>query len=248
MRLKIIIAIYIVVFLVCGKILMNYFYNEGVIDAFEKGDYSLNDDLLLSLNYLEPYIAYYNNGNIHYKLGQYDEAIEDYQNALDTGIPAGHECPVRINMALSILGGLGADYKNPENIDKSLEILYRARGVLLEDDCANDEGTGHSKKAERLKRDIDAAIEELKQIQQQQQDQQNQQQQQQNQNQNQNQDQQQQQQQQQDQQQQQMQSEDKSTEEYMEQYQQQAQNDRQNDMDQYSGARVKWNSDYNNIW
>ena len=152
-------------------------------------------------------------------------------------------------MALSILGGLGADYKNPENIDKSLEILYRARGVLLEDDCANDEGTGHSKKAERLKRDIDAAIEELKQIQQQQQDQQNQQQQQQNQNQNQNQDQQQQQQQQQqDQQQQQMQSEDKSTEEYMEQYQQQAQNDRQNDMDQYSGARVKWNSDYNNIW
>ena len=39
MRLKILVAIYIVVALVAGKILLNFFYNESVISSYEDGDY-----------------------------------------------------------------------------------------------------------------------------------------------------------------------------------------------------------------
>lgn len=249
MRLKIMIAVYVVVVLAAGKILLDYFYNESVINAYEEGNYSVNDDMLLAMNVLETYIPYYNNANILYKTGEYVQAEEEYQKAIDEGIPEGKECPVRINMALSVIGQLPNDYKEPKNVEESIKTLKRARDYLTVDDCANDEGTGHSKKAERLKRDIDAEIEELENIQQQQQ--QNQQDQNQQDQDQQDQDQQDQNQQDQNQQQQQqMQDMDQKTQQQMEQYQQQSQIDRQNDMDTYSriNSYARWNSDYNNIW
>ena len=50
MRLKILIAVYVVVVLAAGKILLDYFYNESVINAYEEGNYSVNDDMLLAMN------------------------------------------------------------------------------------------------------------------------------------------------------------------------------------------------------
>ncbi|MBR2523843.1 MAG: tetratricopeptide repeat protein, partial [Clostridiales bacterium] len=161
MKTKILIAVYVILVLVCGKILLNYFYNEHVINAYEDEDYSINDDMLLTMNVQEPYVAHYNNGNILYRQGKYEEAIEEYQNAIDSHIPLYSECPVRINMALSMIAQLDKNYKDDEHRARSLEILNDARDVLLEDDCANEKGKGHSKRAERLKRDIEAAIEEL---------------------------------------------------------------------------------------
>ncbi|MBP5261338.1 MAG: hypothetical protein J6Z43_04325, partial [Clostridiales bacterium] len=157
MKLKILIAVYVVVALICGKVLLNYFYNESVINAYEDENYSVNDDMLLALNVFEPYIAHYNNANILYKMGQYQEAFDEYQAAIDCGIPHYTECPVRINQALSVIAQLDKNYKDPANIEKSLELLYQARDILLEDGCADKKGKGHSKKAERLKRDIEAA-------------------------------------------------------------------------------------------
>lgn len=153
--------LYAVILFLCLRQGLNYFYNEHVLDRFRREDYSINDNLLLTANFIEPYIAYYNNGNINYMNRQYEAAIEDYQNALNYPIPDRRECPIRINLALAMIKNLGDDYNTPSNAEHSLEVLYEARDVLLEEGCAQEDGHGHSTRAERLKRDIERAIEEL---------------------------------------------------------------------------------------
>jgi len=107
------------------------------------------------------YIFYYNTGNSHYKKMDYAAAIEAYQKALDAKPPTKKECSVRINMALSIIKTIGDDYASPDKIEGTIETLKQARAVLLVDDCATEEGDGHSETAEQLKREIDELIEEL---------------------------------------------------------------------------------------
>lgn len=93
----------------------------------------------------------------------YDKAIIYYEKALKANPPSGKECPIRINMALSMVYGLGDDYAAPENVEHSLQTLKSARNVLLEDDCATAEGNGHSATAEQLKEEIEKLIEQLEQ-------------------------------------------------------------------------------------
>ena len=165
MKKKILIIVYIMIMIVCAKQALNYFYNDYVMDHYRDGDYSINDNLLLSANFIEPYIAHYNNGNIFYNNSLYEEAINEYREALKcTPIPEKRECSIRINLALAMLKTLGDDYSEPENIDDSLALLYEARDVLLEVGCASDDGDGHSWKAQKLKDDIDEMIEELEDI------------------------------------------------------------------------------------
>ena len=83
MKKKIFIILYVFLLLVFGRQLLNYCYNEHIVQQYLAGDYTVNDNLLLSLNLIEPYIAHYNNGNILYRNHLYDEAIEEYQAALD---------------------------------------------------------------------------------------------------------------------------------------------------------------------
>ncbi|MBQ9233758.1 MAG: tetratricopeptide repeat protein, partial [Lachnospiraceae bacterium] len=123
--------------------------------------YSGNANALTFANVYQSYIAHYNRGNIFYNQKNYDEAIKEYNKALDCHIPEKKECSVRINLALSIIGKIPSEYDSPDNIDSTLATLREAREVLLPDDCANDEGTGHSKEAEKLKKEIDDLIEEL---------------------------------------------------------------------------------------
>lgn len=242
MKAKLLIVLYILIVLVGGKILLNYFYNENVIRAYDDKDYSVNDDLLKTLNVFEPYIPYYNNGNILYRQGMYEEAIAEYEKAIEAGIPELSECPVRINMALAKVATLDKNYKDPEHIDESLKILYAARDMLLEDDCATEDGDGHSKRAERLKRDIEAAIKELEELKEQQQQQQQQGDDQQNPD---------------DQDQNnpgqdnggggdQLHDKDEQVQQGVEDHQRDAYNDRQDDMDSYTSN--KWNTDYEDIW
>lgn len=109
------------------------------------------------------HIFLYNIGNRHYQNENYDKAITSYEKALKTNPPSGKECPIRINMALSMVYGLGDDYAAPENVEHSLQTLKAARNVLLEDDCATVEGNGHSETAEQLKEEIEKLIEQLEQ-------------------------------------------------------------------------------------
>lgn len=164
MKKKIFIILYLLFLVVVGKLIFTYVYNERIIKKASSGNYSSNANMLTFANVYQPYIAHYNRGNIFYSQGNYDEAIKEYNKALDIGIPEGKECSVRVNLALSIIGKIPYDYASPDNIDATIATLKEAREVLLPDDCANDEGTGHSKNAERLKKQIDDLIDELEEL------------------------------------------------------------------------------------
>ena len=107
------------------------------------------------------YIVHYNNGNRYYRQYSYGRAIEQYEKALEQVIPEGKECRIRINLALAMLGLLGPDYAQPEQIENSIMVLEEARWELLAQDCATDAGTGHSEEAEQLKEEIDKMLKQL---------------------------------------------------------------------------------------
>ena len=117
-------SVYMCVILVLARHGLNYFYNEHVLNHYEDGDYSINDNLLLTLNYIEPYIVYYNNGDIYYKNSLYEDAIESYQAALEyDNVPEDRRCKARVNISLSIIAQLPEDYDTYENIP---EFCYSA--------------------------------------------------------------------------------------------------------------------------
>ena len=155
---------------------LNYFYNGYVLSHYEKSDYSINDNLLLTLNCLEPYVVYFNNGDIYYKNSLYDDAIESFETALEYDyVPEERRCMARINISLSMIGKLPEDYDTYENIPDSLELLHEAADNLLEEGCAAEDGKGHSEDAQTLYDEIMDEIERLEQIQEEQEQQQQQQ-------------------------------------------------------------------------
>lgn len=173
MKKKLLLILFLVVVLLFAKQSLNYFYNGYVLSKYRQDDFSMNEDLLLTFNCFEPYIVHYNNGNLLYMNSLYLEAVEEYKTSLTfSGIPEDRDCSIRINLALALLGSLGDDYEEPENIAHAIEVLNEARDVLLENGCASDDGEGHSKKAQELKEYIDELIDELEELQQQQQQQQ----------------------------------------------------------------------------
>lgn len=109
------------------------------------------------------YIYLYNQGNNRYERMDYTGAIESYQQALNANPPHFKECSVRVNLALAMIYNMGEDWAAPENIENSINTLMEARDILLEDDCATDEGNGHSEPAQQLKDEIDKLLEQLQQ-------------------------------------------------------------------------------------
>lgn len=163
MKKKILIGIYIVMLLFCGKLVFNYIYNAIVIYHYHQYDYTVSVKPLLVFNWMEPYIAHYNQGNLYYKNDRFEDAIASYERALELYPPEKKECAIRINLALAMLGTMDEDYSAPEHVDTSLEILRGAREILLEDGCATENGDGHSETAEQLKAEIEAMIQQLEQ-------------------------------------------------------------------------------------
>ena len=161
MKKKIIACVYLIMLIVCIKLAFSYIYNECLIDKYNDNDYSSDTDPLLFCNWVQPYLAHYNMGNIHYQNKEYDYAIEEYQTALDLNPSQERECSVRINLALAMIKTLGEDYANEEKLEASIAKLKVARGILLEEGCATDDGDGHNETAEQLKREIDQLIDEL---------------------------------------------------------------------------------------
>lgn len=160
---KILIGIYIVMLLICSKLAFNFIYNGIVVAAYHQYNYSVTMKPLLIFNWSEPYIAHYNQGNIYYQNYSFEDAILSYGEALEANPPKEKECDIRINLALAMLGTMEEDYTAPENVETSLEILLGAKEVLLENDCATENGDGHNSTAEQLKEEIEAMIAELQQ-------------------------------------------------------------------------------------
>lgn len=160
---KMLIIIYIILLLILFKLIFAFSTNEKFILQYKKGIYA-EDEIkkLFVLNISEPYIAYYNYGNVLYKNGNYNGAIKEYQTALKLNPPKKEkECAIRINLALAMLKKI--DEIDTNDTSKILNILDAAKNILCENGCAHrEDNNGHSKEAEQLKADIERKIRELK--------------------------------------------------------------------------------------
>ena len=160
---KVIIVIYVILIIILLKFLGTYFINELLLKYYNAEDYEkAKFELLNYLNLEERYIAFYNLGNRLYREKNFNEAIAEYEKALEVeNIPEEKECSIRINLALSKLGLIKDDYSSEENKEETLKLLGEAKSVLLEENCATNNGDGHSKEAQKLKDEIDEIEKEL---------------------------------------------------------------------------------------
>ncbi len=146
--MKISIIISILIFL---KVFSSFIINEISISNYYKGNYDTAPmKVLYLLNVNEPYIVYYNHGNILYQQEKYEEAIEKYSNALEKNPPKKRVCDIQINLALSQVKTI--DFKDKET---ALKQLKNTRQVLYNNHCADpNDSSGESKEAEELEEEI----------------------------------------------------------------------------------------------
>lgn len=166
MKRKVIIVLYFILIFLAVKLIYNQLLNTILINDYNNNKY--NEDYAKALTYVnfpQQYIAKYNYGNILYKKGEYEEAIEQYETALNGIIPKDKECSIRTNYALAICKTVQVDESDSESIRNAIQTYEKALDVLTENGCANkDNNNGHSKKAEQLKKDIQKEIERLKRL------------------------------------------------------------------------------------
>lgn len=152
---KVLDVIIILLGLLFFKLFSSYVINEKVIKDYNNKIY--DNELINTLyifNFFEPYIAYYNKGNILYQENKYSDAIVQYKKALDKKPPEDKVCKVRVNLSLSMLANI-----DKNDTDSILTKLNEAQAVLYEDGCANkNDSNGKNRKAE----DLDDEIEKLK--------------------------------------------------------------------------------------
>ena len=167
MKKKVLIIIYVILILITLKLFYNILVDNVLISNYNNGKYSENQAKLLTfLNFSQPYIANYNYGNVLYKNGEYEQAIEKYKKALKGIIPKDKECNIRINYALAICKTVSVNEKDQNSINKAIEKYESAIQILTEKGCADkDDNNGHNKKAEQLKEDIQKEIDRLKKLQ-----------------------------------------------------------------------------------
>lgn len=107
------------------------------------------------------YLPYYNKGNEEFENNDYEEAIKQYEEALNANYKEDDECDIRVNLALAMLKSVEEDFINRENIENVYKQLEDAKKVLTESDCARDDGNGHDTEAQKLYEDIDKMLEEI---------------------------------------------------------------------------------------
>ena len=144
MRIITIVGIILAVFAVFFG--AKYIINMVFLASYEDGSYSPEtQEVLQFINIPEGYLPYYNEGNAHYKLGEYDKAIAEYQLALEAHPSEKKECDIRVNLALAMLQKI--DFENLDTEKQkanAIRQLQAARNILCEKGCADPYGTnGH---------------------------------------------------------------------------------------------------------
>lgn len=142
------IAIFLVILLLAD------YSNNKLIENFNNGKYEQNPMGFLGIT--EPYVNYYNRGNVYYALGQYELAEEEYEQAMRSELQERQDCRLRVNYALSMVEQINPNEITEDNLDDVLAILDAARDVLCENGCASrDDNSGHYPDAQTLKNEID---------------------------------------------------------------------------------------------
>jgi tetratricopeptide (TPR) repeat protein len=163
MKKKIAIAILIVMILIIIKLFSNIAINCLFLTKYKLGKFSdFEPKVLGTTTILQSYVAKYNEGNVLYKKGDFEGAIEKYKTALERNILHDNECAIRVNYALSICKTVSVNEKDENSIKSAIEKYKSAVEILEEEECAGKEGEkGHSKEAEQLKADILNEIDRL---------------------------------------------------------------------------------------
>ena len=148
---KILKIIFIILLIILIKFIYSFTINEIIIFNYNKKIYNTSlIKTLYILNFNQPYIAYYNEGNILYNKENYKEAINKYNKAISKNPPQDKVCDVRINLSLSIIKNITSnDYKTVYN------ELEKAKNNLYNNNCANPiDNSGYSPDAEKLEEEI----------------------------------------------------------------------------------------------
>lgn len=146
--IKIIIVILLIFLL---KVSTTFTINEIMIRKYYNGNFNTSlIKYLYFINITEPYIAYYNHGNLLYQNEQYKKAEEKFQAALKHNPTDSRVCDIQINLTLAKVKQI--DINNPE---QALKELKKARNILYENHCADaKDDSGKSKEAEELEEEI----------------------------------------------------------------------------------------------
>lgn len=143
--------------------------NTVFLQTYRSGSYSpLPEKLLSYLPFGENYVAPYNAGNAEFQRGNYNEAVTWYQKALASKPPErDEECMIRVNLAFSMCHTIDFDHldmEDQEAVSQAVTLLYQARYVLTEHECASEpvgSDDGHFADADSLKHDIDEMLQKL---------------------------------------------------------------------------------------
>lgn len=161
-----------IVALLCALFLIvRWCVNAYYVAEAKRGDYHPEvEQRLTELNFPDGYIVWYNLGNYYFDRGDYEEAVDAYYRAIDSGIPYEKECEVKINLALAMIGQLSdeewdafLDAETSAEMDAQArnveKTLITARSILIEDGCAHeDDEDGHNEQAQTLKDEIDELL------------------------------------------------------------------------------------------
>lgn len=138
----------VLIILVIISIILKYKYslNNNYIKKYNNQEYDINiAKKLLVLNFQEKYIAHYNYGTALYQNEQYENAKEEFSEALKT-VPNNRICDVRVNLALTEIKLL-PETKEKDVYKKNIENI---QNILLENDCATKDHNGKDKKSQDL--------------------------------------------------------------------------------------------------
>ena len=167
MRKKVLLTVLCIVVVILLKLICDYILNTIQVNSYKEEKYNADlAQLVATLKFNKSHAANYNYGNVLYQKGDYDGAIEQYKNALDTIVPSGEECDIRVNYALAICKTVKLekeDEKDEAKVKEAIKKYESAIDVLVAVECAHrNDNNGHDKDAQQLKNDIQKEIDRLK--------------------------------------------------------------------------------------